>query len=234
MQNPNGGMWPLAILMIVIVSWIFYRYAAPKGWKEWSRAGLVQAFIIALYAEMYGFPLTIYLLTGFFGLDIPLRHESGHLWATLLGYGRAGQMVEMLLGYTLLFIGAGMLMKGWREVYVANSQGRLAKDGLYGKVRHPQYVGIIVALFGQIIHWPTVITVALFPIIVFAYLVLAHKEERKMIEAFGDAYREYQRRVPRFIPRIGRRESPHGTKQLQADGDQNEETGLPAETNTNT
>lgn len=198
----------MAILMIVIVSWIFYRYAAPKGWKEWSRAGLVQAFIIALYAEMYGFPLTIYLLTGFLGVDIPLQHESGHLWATLLGYGTIGQMIEMILGYTLLVIGAGMLMKGWREVYVASREGRLAQEGLYGKVRHPQYVGIAIALFGQIIHWPTIITVALFPVIVVAYVVLAYKEERSMLEQFGERYRDYQRQVPRFIPRIGRDQEP--------------------------
>lgn len=204
MPNPNAGMWPIAILMIVIVSWFFYRYAAPKGWKEWSGAGLVQAFIIALYAEMYGFPLTIYLLTGFFGIDIPWRHESGHLWVTLLGYGHAGQTVEMLIGYALLLGGAAMLVRGWREVYVANHEGRLAKEGLYGVVRHPQYSGIIIALFGQIIHWPTIITVALFPMIVAAYVLLARKEERRMFEQFSDEYREYRRRVPMFFPRFWR------------------------------
>ena len=224
MNNPNAGMWPLAILMIVVASWFFYRYAAPKGWKEWSRAGLVQAFIIALYAEMYGFPLTIYLLTGFLGVDIPWRHESGHLWATLLGYGRSGQMIEMLLGYMFLFVGASMLIKGWREVYVASREGRLAQEGLYGKVRHPQYVGIIIALFGQIIHWPTIITVTLFPVIVAAYVVLARKEERRMLEQFGETYREYQRRVPMFIPRLGSRERPHGqTHAPTVDIDQKQE-----------
>ncbi len=76
--------------MIVIVSWILYSCLAPKSMKEWRNAGLVQAFIIALYAEMYGFPLTIYLLTSFLGIDIPWLHTKGHLWGTLLGLDDTG------------------------------------------------------------------------------------------------------------------------------------------------
>lgn len=197
------GHWALVILMIVIASWILYRYVAPESWREWSGAGLVQAFIIALYAEMYGFPLTIYLLTGFFGVDLPLTSFSGHLWATLLGYGWFGAMIEMLLGYALLFSGISLLIAGWRQVYRASREGRLATDGLYGVVRHPQYTGIFIALFGQLIHWPTIPTLVLFPIIVGAYVHLAYREETKMIEQFGDEYRAYQRRVPMFFPRWG-------------------------------
>lgn len=199
--NPNG-MWGLAAFMIVIVSWFFYRYVAPKGWREWSRAGLVQAFIIALYAEMYGFPLTLYVLIGFFGVDIPWLHESGHLWATLLGYGYVGAMIEMLLGYSFIFLGIGLLIEGWREVYTASREGRLATDQLYGVVRHPQYLGIFLALFGQIIHWPTIPTVLLFPVIIWAYVRLARREEARMIAKFGDAYLAYRHRVPMFIPRF--------------------------------
>jgi len=56
----HSGAWGLAVIMIVVASWVFYRYFAPKTWHEWAGAGVVQAFIIALYAEMYGFPITIY------------------------------------------------------------------------------------------------------------------------------------------------------------------------------
>ena len=72
-------LWPYALLMIVVASWALYHFLAPASWREWTGAGLVQAFIIALYAEMYGFPLTIYLLTSALSLDIPLVHSSGHL-----------------------------------------------------------------------------------------------------------------------------------------------------------
>jgi protein-S-isoprenylcysteine O-methyltransferase Ste14 len=197
------GFWELTIIMVVISSWLLYRYVAPKGWREWSRAGLVQAFIIALYAEMYGFPLTIYVLSGFLGLDIPWLHQSGHLWAALFGWGDLGAIVEMVLGYALVFLGISVLIEGWREVYHTSREGRLATDRLYGVVRHPQYTGIFLAVFGQLIHWPTIPTLVLFPVIIWASCRLAKREEAQMIERFGDEYLAYTRRVPMFFPRRG-------------------------------
>ena len=122
----NIGFWELTVIMVVIASWLLYRYVAPKGWREWSRAGLVQAFIITLYAEMYGFPLTIYVLSGFLGWDVPWLHESGHLWATLFGWGDLGAMIEMMVGYAFVFLGISLLIHGWRGVYRASRAGRLA------------------------------------------------------------------------------------------------------------
>jgi protein-S-isoprenylcysteine O-methyltransferase Ste14 len=198
---PPGGIWGLTLVMVVIVSWILYRYVAPKSWKEWTRAGLVQAFIIALYAEMYGFPLTIYLLTGWLGIKIPWLHQSGHLWAALFGWGDLGAMVEMLVGYTVVFIGISLLIEGWREVYRATQEGRLVTDGLYSVVRHPQYTGIFLGIFGQLIHWPTIPTLVLFPAIVWAYYRLARREEQQMLGQFGPEYAAYQQRVPMFFPK---------------------------------
>lgn len=198
----HSGVWPLAVIMIVVASWLFYRYFAPKNWREWAGAGLVQAFIIALYAEMYGFPLTIYLLVRFFGLD--RKYLNANLWSTLLGFGETGMMISMIFGYVLLFLGIGLFAQGWRELYCAHQQKRLATDGLYGLVRHPQYTGLFIGLFGEgVVHWPTLFSVSLFPIIVLAYVLLARSEEQRMVAQFGEAYRAYQRRVPMFIPRWG-------------------------------
>lgn len=191
--------WPQAVLMIVIASWVFYHFVAPDSWRDWSGAGLVQAFIIALYAEMYGFPLTIYVLTSALPIDIPLVHSSGHLWATLLGYGEIGAGVEMVIGYVFVSTGLIVLARGWHKIYFAT--GRLQTDGIYGVVRHPQYTGIFLATFGQLVHWPTLPTLILFPAIVFIYVRLARQEETRLIAGFGDAYRDYQQRVPMFFPR---------------------------------
>lgn len=198
------GHWGLVMIMILVASWILYRFAAPKGWRQWACAGLVQAFIVALYAEMYGFLLTIYLLTGFLGIDIPRNAFTGHLWATLLAYGEAGAMVEMMLGGIFVLFGIALLVVGWRAGYLATREGRLATDGLYGVVRHPQYSGIMLAVFGQIVHWPTVVTLALFPVIALAYVRLARKEEQEMVRRFGADYEAYLRRVPMFFPRRAR------------------------------
>ena len=195
------GMWGLAVIVIVIASWLLYRYLAPQSWKEWARAGVVQAFIIAFYAEMYGFPLTIYFLARYFGLDLEWG-EGGNLWAQLFGTNVA-HIVAMVLGYTIVFAGATLVADGWRRIHRARREETLMTDGVYARVRHPQYTGLFLIVFGEgIVHWPTIVSVAAFPIIVLAYTLLARKEERQMLQKFGDEYREYQRRVPMFIPRF--------------------------------
>lgn len=200
----NLQFWSLAVIMIVIASWFMYTFLAPTTWREWRGAGLLQAFIIALYAEMYGFPLTIYALTVYFGVDIPLLHSSGHLWSTLLGYGLIGDQVEMLIGSLFIVAGVLLIIKGWIKVYFTTMQNDLATDGVYGIVRHPQYLGIFLIILGQIIHWPTILTLLMSPFIVWAFVGLARKDEARMVEKFGDEYQAYQRRVPMFLPNFGR------------------------------
>lgn len=198
----HSGAWALAAIMIVVASWLIYRYLAPKTWREWASAGVVQAFIIALYAEMYGFPLTIYLLARFSGLD--RTNLNANLWSSLIGLGETGMLLSMLLGYGLLFVGIGIFIQGWRELYRARQENRLATTGLYALVRHPQYTGLFLGLFGEgVVHWPTLFSVGLFPVIVLVYVLLARSEEKNVIAQFGDEYRAYQRRVPAFIPRPG-------------------------------
>ena len=198
----HTGAWGLALIAIVAASWALYRFLAPKTWREWAGAGVVQAFIIALYAEMYGFPLTIYLLARFFELD---RGElSANLWSTLIGLGPTAMLIAMVLGYALVVIGIGIIVQGWRELYRARGENRLAANGLYGLVRHPQYTGLFLVLFGEgIVHWPTLFSVVLFPVIVAVFFSLARSEERWMLDQFGDAFRAYRERVPMFVPRWG-------------------------------
>jgi protein-S-isoprenylcysteine O-methyltransferase Ste14 len=195
----HSGVWALTLIMVVIASWILYKYLAPKTWREWAGAGVVQAFIIALYAEMYGFPLTIYLLARFGGLD--RTGLNANLWSTLLGVGQTGMMISMILGYLLAFFGISLFFKGWRQVYKARNEKKLVTDGLYALVRHPQYTGLFIALFGEgVVHWPTLFSVGLLPVIIFIYYRLAKREEQKVIAEFGQEYLDYKKRVPMFIP----------------------------------
>jgi len=198
----HSGAWGLTVIMIVVASWIFYRYFAPKTWREWASAGVVQAFIIALYAEMYGFPLTIYFLARFFGLD--KYNLNANLWSSLIGLGETSMIISMLTGYFLLFIGIGIFIKGWHQLYQARQENRLITSGLYRYVRHPQYTGLFIGLFGEgVVHWPTLFSVGLFPLIVLAYYLLSRSEEKHVLEQFPVEYRLYQQQVPMFIPRYG-------------------------------
>jgi len=199
---PHSGAWGIAAIMIVAASWFYYRYFAPKAWREWAVSGLVQAFIISLYAEMYGFPVTIYLLMRFSGLD--RGYLSSNLWSTLFGVGETAMMIAMLLGYALAFVGLGIIVQGWRQLYRAHREKRLATDGLYALVRHPQYTGLLLGLFGEgVVHWPTIFSVILFVVIALAYGLLARNEDKRMLERFGDEYHAYRDRVPMFVPRWG-------------------------------
>lgn len=197
--------WGGALASIALASWFFYRYVVPKEWREWARAGIVQAFVISFYAEMFGFPVTFYLLARIFGLDIRGSFWDGNLWVYLTGL-RDAMYVSMTIGYAISVLGVLLIIAGWREVYRAHKQThkqrRLATEGLYAFMRHPQYTGIFVVLFGEgVVHWPTVFSLTAIPIIVMAYVFLARKEERQMVKEFGDEYLEYQRRVPMFFPR---------------------------------
>lgn len=193
-------LWPFALLIIGAMSWALYHFLAPSSWREWTSAGVVQAFIIALYAEMYGFPLTLYLLSGFLPFQFPPTPANGHLWSALLGAGEAGAVVEAVVGYTVLALGALLVVKGWVRIYFAEQ--RPVETGVYAVIRHPQYVGIFLIILGELINWPTIVTVFLAPVIVLLYLNLARREERALVAEFGVAYRDYQARVPMLVPNL--------------------------------
>ena len=193
-------VWGGAAISIVLASWGFYRIVVPKGAGEWARAGLVQAFIFAFYAEMYGFPVTIYLLVRSFNLDVAGNFWDSNLWVYLTGTQWA-MRASMTVGYAVVVLGIMLMIAGWREVYRATKKGRIATGGPYASMRHPQYAGIFLALFGEgVVHWPMLFSLTAIPIIVAAYLLLARKEEHQMTERFGNKYREYQQRVPMFWP----------------------------------
>ena len=196
-------MWAAAVLSIVVVSWAFYRTFPPAAGKDWSRAGVVQAFIIAFYAEMYGFPVTLYALTRVLRLDVSGTFWDGNLWVYVTGTP-ASIMIAMMIGYSLVFLGIKLVTAGWREVYRARTENRMATEGPYSAVRHPQYTGFFLVVFGEsVAHWPTVLSLAAFPIVVAAYAVLARQEEREMLRRFGHHYVIYRRGVGMFLPRAG-------------------------------
>src|SRR5581483_2320766 len=167
------------------------------------------AFLIALFTEMYGFPLSIYLLSGWLasrypGLDL-LSHDAGHLWTTLLGWRGDPHLSPFhLLSYVAIGGGFILLSAAWDVLYKAQRSGQLATTGPYSYVRHPQYVGFVLILLGFLLQWPTLLTLVMFPILVTMYVRLARREEREALAAFGDEYARYATATPAFIPRLHR------------------------------
>lgn len=199
MENEQWyGQWGMVLITVTIFGWLIFRFLRPRRKIEWRNGGILGVFIIALYAEMYGFPLTIYLLASVFGIDIPFTHIEGHLWSSLLGLGETGAMVEMLIGYLIMGIGGFLIITAWRKIY--HAKDGLITDGIYSYMRHPQYTGIILVTLGMLIHWPTLITLLIWPILTLAYYYLAKKEEKEMEKKFGKSYQEYKNRISMFFP----------------------------------
>ena len=205
---PAYGLWTLVVLNSAIFVIFAFSFAKPRTKRDWRSFGAFSAFIVALFTEMYGFPLTIYLLSGWLGRRYPgldlLSHDTGHLWNTLFGWTGDPHMNPLHLLSNLLIAGGFILLaSSWRVLYEAQRQHRLASTGPYARVRHPQYMAFITIMFGFLLQWPTILTLLMLPILVVVYTRLAKTEEREMREAFGAEYERYAASVPGFVPRFG-------------------------------
>ncbi len=166
--------------------------------------GVTIAFFVALFTEMYGFPLTIFILTGFLGNKYPalnpFSHASGHLWLVFLGGGASMMTIIHLISNGIVIAGFWIMWKGWRQIHGA--KGELVTEKVYEYVRHPQYSGLFLVMIGMLVQWPTIITALMFPVLIFVYYRLSKREEVEMIKTFGDEYKRYKKKTPMFIPRI--------------------------------
>lgn len=207
---PAYGLWSLVIINSAIFILFAFSFFKPKTKRDWRTFGSFSAFVIALFVEMYGFPLTVYLLSGwlsqrFPGVD-PFSHDFGHLWYTLLGSKGDPHLNPIHILSNVLIIGGFILLSAaWRVLYHAQREGTLATTGPYAYVRHPQYVAFIVIMFGFLLQWPTLITLVMFPILVAVYVRLAKREEREVRAELGEAWDRYAATTAAFVPRLRRR-----------------------------
>lgn len=205
---PAYGLWGLVLINTVVFVGFAFSFFKPSTPRDWRSFSAFCAFIVALFAEMYGFPLTIYLLSGWLQTRYPglnlLSHDAGHLWWTLTGQHGDPHLGALHVA-SLIAIGAGfwLLARSWRVLYQAQRLHALARRGPYARVRHPQYDGFVLIMFGFLLQWPTLLTLAMFPILVWMYVRLAIVEERDSERVFGQAWRDYAAQTPRFFPRFG-------------------------------
>jgi methanethiol S-methyltransferase len=204
---PAYGLWWLVIINSLVFIAFALSFARPRTKRDWRSFGAFSAFIVALFTEMYGFPLTIYLLSGWLASRFPgvdfMTHDAGHLLETMFGWRANPHFGPFhLLSLAFMLGGFWLLASAWKVLYRAQRSGRLAATGPYAHVRHPQYGGFVMIMFGFLLQWPTLITLAMFPILVYMYARLAKREERDVVAEFGDEYLEYAARTPAFFPRL--------------------------------
>jgi protein-S-isoprenylcysteine O-methyltransferase Ste14 len=210
---PGYGLWSLVIINSAIFIIFAFSFAKPQSARDWRSFSAFSAFLVALFTEMYGFPLTIYLLMPWLTNQFPgvnwLSHDAGHLLEMTLGWRANPHFGPFhILSSIFIFGGFLLLSSAWRVLYKAQSEHRLATEGWYARMRHPQYVGFILIMFGFLLQWPTLITLIMFPILVFMYVRLAKYEEKLADTEFGDVYRTYAAHTPGFFPKIAKAEEP--------------------------
>ena len=204
MTVPAYGLWGLAILNSAIFILFAFSFFKPSTTRDWRSFGAFSAFIIALFVEMYGFPLTIFLASGWLARNYPgidfMTHNDGHLWHTLFRMGGDPHFDPFhILSYVFILGGFMMLSHAWQTLWAAQRVGRLATTGLYAHLRHPQYVAFIVVMFGFLLQWPTLLTLAMFPVLTIMYVRLALREEADARAAFGATYERWAAVTPRFL-----------------------------------
>jgi protein-S-isoprenylcysteine O-methyltransferase Ste14 len=199
------GNWLLVFLLSTFFIWLIYDSFKPKSRTDWRSFGMFAAFVIALFTEMYGFPLTIYLLTSYFGnrLGLDFSHESGHLLNKLLGIsGDPHFSLLHIASYVLIIGGLLILEKAWKILYLSQRRQILVTAGPYRYIRHPQYLAFILIIAGFLLQWPTLITLIMAPVLMIRYIWLASTEEKNMLKKFGSKYAVYKKETPSFFPSI--------------------------------
>lgn len=204
------GLWFLVVINSAIFILFAFSFFKPQTKRDWRSFGAFSAFLVALFTEMYGFPLTIYLFSGWLQSRYPgidwFAHDSGHLLEMMFGWEVNPHFGPFHL-LSFAFIGGGFLLisAAWRVLYDAQRQGALAMTGPYAWVRHPQYAGFVLIMFGFLLQWPTILTLGMFPVLLIMYWRLAVTEEREVRAQFDEEYERYAKSVPRFLPPINGR-----------------------------
>lgn len=206
MNDYGYGLWSLVVVNSAIFIVFAFSFFRPRTARDWKALGAFSSFVLALMVEMYGIPLTIYLLSGWLGSrfeSLTLTHDGGHLWSELIGWeGDPHVSPFHLASYMVIGAGFWAIAAAWPVLLRAAREGKLADSGLYARVRHPQYAGFLAIMVGFLLQWPTIPTLVMFPILVVVYRRLAIAEEKVVAARFGAAWNDYARRTPRFVPRL--------------------------------
>lgn len=192
------GQWGYVVVW-TILGGVFLLFTPFYKKSQRKPASVYMAFMVAMAFEMFGIPMSMYILAWAFGTQLPEGIMWGH---TLVGqFGHLG----MYIGTLLSLLGITLVVLGWKEVFKRywskeEGKGELITNGIYRFIRHPQYTGFMLITLGMLLDWATLPMLIMWPLLGLLYYRLARREERDMEAQFGQAYRDYLQRSSMFIP----------------------------------
>ena len=186
--------WDIVFISIVI----FLAFLIPLSYRkktDWTERGLVAAFFISLFVEMYGIPLTILLASRYFASPAMILPQNVYTFS-FLGT-QIAMDAAMAYGLVLMSLGMALILAGWVNLYKSVKTSKLVTTGIYAYSRHPQYLGFILIILGWLVGWPTILTLVLSPILIYKYVQASKLEEEEMAKVSD--YQKYKKKVPFFI-----------------------------------
>jgi len=184
--------------IVVLSTALFAAFLIPLSFRRkanWVEYGLVNAFFISLFVEMYGIPLTILFASKYFFTTSSLPDNV--ITFNFLGIS-FGMDLVMTYGAVLMIVGAFLIIVGWITLYRNIKRDGFVTNGIYSYSRHPQYFGFILIIAGWFIGWPTILTAIFAPILIYKYVNVCKTEEKEMLNKFS-GYQGYKESVPFFI-----------------------------------
>ncbi len=188
-----------AVLFFIIIYSIALLFIPLNKKMNRKPATAYMAFVLAFAIEMHGIPMSMYLLSWIIGKNLPEGVLWGHTLVNKIGH------TGMYLNIAFAVVAAILICNGWYNIYhkywiKESGKGRVVKTGVYKYIRHPQYTGFMLLTIGMILEWATLPILIMWPFIACMYYKLAKKEEKDMIEEFGEEYIMYMKKTKRFIP----------------------------------
>ena len=185
-----------AIIINATIFLLFILFLPFRDRIEWRSKGMLSAFILALFAEMFGLPLLIYILQPLAGDN--LRFHTIELRGILASaYYFSLKWPTRAVGVWMTFTGMLLVFFGWMKIHKAKG---LVTSGIYRYIRHPQYTGIFLIITGWMFRWLNPTLLIMYPILLILYYKLARREEQQVLKEYGEAYLRYKETTPMFFP----------------------------------
>lgn len=188
------GQWHIVVYNILF----FLSFSIPLAYRRkinWSEYGLVVAFFVSLFVEMYGVPFTLLFFSNYFHSNIPM---APHVYTFSFFGVRLGMNFGMAYGGVIMTIGMLVVVSGWITLYRNIKKTKLVTSGIYAYSRHPQYLGFLMIIIGWCIGWPTIMSIVFTCILTFMYIRVCWKEEKEVSQQIPE-YQNYKQSVPFFV-----------------------------------